>query len=118
VAEAVAEVEAQAEVKSACDGSMSVCCGGDDNSDGAENHPLAWRNHYFDPDVNKMMSAAAQELNADKRKAAYAALMKKVTEEGPFIITFQNSFQHAFRTNVKGYYASVDYDNYRKVTKS
>ncbi len=90
----------------------------DDNSDGAKNHPLAWRNHYFDPDVNKMMSAAAQELNADKRKAAYAALMKKVTDEGPFIITFQNSFQHAFRTNVKGYYASVDYDNYRKVTKS
>jgi peptide/nickel transport system substrate-binding protein len=90
----------------------------DDNSDTAKNHPLAWRNHYFDPDVNKMMAAAAQELNTEKRKAAYAALLKKVTDEGPFIITFQNTFQEAFRTNVKGYYASVDYDNYRTVTKS
>jgi peptide/nickel transport system substrate-binding protein len=90
----------------------------DDNSDGAKTHPLAWRNHYYDPDVNKMMAAAAQELNADKRKAAYAALMKKVTDEGPFIITFQNEWQHALRSNVKGYYASVDYDNYRLVTKS
>jgi peptide/nickel transport system substrate-binding protein len=90
----------------------------DDDSDGAKNHPLAWRNHYYDPEINKMMTAAAQELNADKRKAAYAALMKKHADEGPFIIMFQNSFQEAFRTNVKGYYASVDYDNYRKVTKS
>jgi len=90
----------------------------DDDSDTAKNHPLAWRNHYFDPDVNKMMAAAAQELNADKRKADYAALLKKVTDEGPFIIMFQNAFQEALRSNVKGYYASVDYDNYRKVTKS
>jgi len=90
----------------------------DDDSDGAKNHPLAWRNHYYDPDINKMMAAAAQELNADKRKAAYAALMKKHIDEGPFIIMFQNAFQEAFRTNVKGYYASVDYDNYRTVTKS
>jgi peptide/nickel transport system substrate-binding protein len=90
----------------------------DDDSDTAKTHPLAWRNHYYDPDVNKMMAAAAQELNSEKRKAAYAALMKKVTDEGPFIIMFQNAFQEAFRTNVKGYYASVDYDNYRKVTKS
>jgi peptide/nickel transport system substrate-binding protein len=90
----------------------------DDDSDGAKTHPLAWRNHYYDPDINKMMRDAAQELNADKRKAAYAALMKKHTDEGPFIITFQNAFQEAFRTNVKNYYASVDYDNYRTVTKS
>ena len=41
----------------------------DDNSDGAKTHPLAWRNGYFDPAVNKMMAGAAQELNGDKRKA-------------------------------------------------
>jgi peptide/nickel transport system substrate-binding protein len=90
----------------------------DDDSDGAKTHPLAWRNHYYDPAMNKMMAAAAQELNAEKRKAAYAALMKKHTDEGAFIIMFQNTFQEAFRTDVKGYYASVDYDNYRDVTKS
>lgn len=77
-----------------------------------------WRDEYYDPEINKMTAAAAQELNSDKRKDAYAALMKKLTDEGPFIIMFQNTFQEAFRTNVKGYYASVDYDNYRTVTKS
>jgi peptide/nickel transport system substrate-binding protein len=90
----------------------------DDNSDTAKTHPLAWRNHYYDPDVNKMMAAAAQELDGNKRKADYAALMKKVTDEGPFIIMFQNAFQEAFRNNVKGYYASVDYDNYRTAIKT
>jgi peptide/nickel transport system substrate-binding protein len=90
----------------------------DDNSDTAKTHPLAWRNGYFDPEVNKMMAAAAQELNGDKRKADYTALLKKVTDEGPFIIMFQNTFQEAFRTNLKGYYASVDYDNYRTATKA
>jgi len=90
----------------------------DDDSDTAKNHPLAWRNHYYDPDINKMTRDAAQELNADKRKAAYAALMKKHADEGPFILTFQNSYQEAYRTNVKGYYASVTTDNYRFVTKT
>jgi peptide/nickel transport system substrate-binding protein len=90
----------------------------DDNSDGAKTHPLAWRNGWFDPEVNKMTADAAKELNPDKRKAAYAALLKKVTDDGPFIIMFQNAFQEAFSANVKGYYAAVDYDNYRKVTKS
>lgn len=89
-----------------------------DDSDNAQNHPLAWRNHWVDPEVNKMTLSAAKEVNVDKRKAAYAALLKKVTDDGPYIIMFQNNFQEAFRTNVKGYYASVDYDNYRMVTKS
>jgi len=90
----------------------------DDNSDGAKGHPLLWRNEYYDPELNTMTAAAAKELNVDKRKAAYAALLKKVTDEGPFILMFQNTFQAAFRDNVKGYLSSVDYDNYRKVTKS
>jgi peptide/nickel transport system substrate-binding protein len=90
----------------------------DDNSDGAKAHPLLWRNEYYDPELNSMTAAAAKELNLDERKAAYAALLKKVTDEGPFIIMFQNTFQAAFRDNVKGYLSSVDYDNYRKVTKS
>jgi peptide/nickel transport system substrate-binding protein len=90
----------------------------DDNSDAAKTHPLAWRNEWYDPEVNKMMAAAAQELNAEKRKADYAALLKKVTDEGPFIIMFQNTFQEAFQANVKDYYASVDYDNYRAVSKT
>lgn len=89
-----------------------------DDSDNAQNHPLAWRNHWVDPEVNKMTLSAAKEVNVDKRKAAYAALLKKVTDDGPYIVMFQNNFQEAFRTNVKGYYASVDYDNYRMVTKS
>ena len=29
-----------------------------------------------------------------------------------------NTFQEAFRTNLKGYYASVDYDNYRTASKT
>ena len=55
----------------------------DDNSDDAKSKPLAWRNNWFIPDITKEMLAAAKELDAKKRAEQYAALQKKVTDDGP-----------------------------------
>ena len=67
----------------------------DDNSDTPKIKPLAWRNKWFIPDVTAEMLAAAKEVDAAKRAEQYAALQKKVTDDGPYIFMFQNNHQVA-----------------------
>jgi peptide/nickel transport system substrate-binding protein len=92
----------------------------DDDSDEAKSHPLAWRNHWYVPDVTARMKAAAQEADTAKRKADYEALQKQVTDEGPFILMFQPANQVASRVNVNGYKPGIieDLYFYRTITKS
>jgi peptide/nickel transport system substrate-binding protein len=75
----------------------------DDDSDTPKIKPLAWRNHWYIPELTKETLAAAREIDVEKRKAQYAALQKKVTDEGPFVIMFQNANQVAPRADVKGF---------------
>jgi peptide/nickel transport system substrate-binding protein len=92
----------------------------DDDSDEAKSHPLAWRAHWYIPDITAKMKAAAQEVDTEKRKAAYEALQKQVTDDGPFILMFQPANQVASRVNVQGYKPGIieDLYFYRTITKS
>ena len=92
----------------------------DDDSDGAKSHPLAWRSHWFIPDITAKMKAAAQEVDTANRKADYEALQKQVTDDGPFILMFQPANQVASRANVHGYKPGIieDLYFYRTITKS
>jgi peptide/nickel transport system substrate-binding protein len=92
----------------------------DDDSDEAKSRPLAWRNHWYIPDVTAKMKAAAQQADPDNRKAEYEALQKQVTDEGPFIIMFQPTTQVASRVNVQGYQPGIIEDEFffRTITKS
>ena len=91
-----------------------------DDSDEAKSHPLAWRNHWYIPDITAKMKAAAQQADPDKRKAMYEELQKQVTDEGPFIIMFQPATQVASRVNVQGYKPGIIEDEFffRTITKS
>ena len=92
----------------------------DDDSDEAKSHPLAWRAHWYIPDITAKMKAAAQEADTAKRKADYEALQKQVTDDGPFILMFQPANQVASRVNVSGYKPGIieDLYFYRTITKS
>jgi peptide/nickel transport system substrate-binding protein len=92
----------------------------DDDSDSAKSHPLAWRNHWFIPDITAKMKVAAQEVDTAKRKGEYEALQKQVTDDGPFILMFQPANQVASRANVHGYKPGIieDLYYYRTITKS
>jgi peptide/nickel transport system substrate-binding protein len=92
----------------------------DDDSDEAKSHPLAWRNHWYIPEITAKMKAAAQEADTAKRKAMYEELQKQVTDEGPFIIMFQPATQVASRVNVQGYEPGIIEDEFffRTITKS
>ncbi|MBS0561300.1 MAG: ABC transporter substrate-binding protein, partial [Proteobacteria bacterium] len=91
-----------------------------DNDGDDAPHPLAWRCHYMDPAVNAATMAAVKEVDPEKRKAMYADLQKKVTDEGPYILMFQPANQIARRANVTGYHPGIVEDLYffRTIVKS
>ena len=80
---------------------------------------LAWRNSWFDPEINALTEAAAKELDLVKRKQMYADLQQKVQMNSPFSVMFQHSEQAVLRKNVKGYVSGSNFDLvfYRDITK-
>ena len=74
-----------------------------DNSDKPKSKPLAWRNSWLIPDITKMTDAAVRERDMAKRELMYKDLQKKVMDEGPFIILFQETKQLAERSNIKNF---------------
>jgi peptide/nickel transport system substrate-binding protein len=74
-----------------------------DNSDAPKSKPLAWRNSWDIPEITKMTDAAVRERDEAKREQDYKDLQKKVMDEGPFIIMFQDTQQLATRVNVKNF---------------
>jgi peptide/nickel transport system substrate-binding protein len=90
-----------------------------DNSDNPKSKPLAWRNAWDIPEITKMTDAAVRERDTEKRAAMYKALQRRVLEEGPFIIMFQETKQVAQRAGVKNFIMgpTADVVFYRLVTK-
>jgi peptide/nickel transport system substrate-binding protein len=91
----------------------------DDDSDTPKIKPLAWRTHWLIPDITKQTLAAAKEVDTEKRKKEYEDLQKKVTDDGPFILMFQDANPVAMRSNIKGFKLGLfaDFNYYRTVTK-
>ena len=92
------------------------------NDDDADDKPkpLAWRDHYFDPTSNAMTMAAVKETDPKKRDVLYAELIKRITDQGPYILMFQPLTPVASRKNVNGYKPGIVEDTYffRTITKS
>jgi peptide/nickel transport system substrate-binding protein len=91
----------------------------DDDSDTPKIKPLAWRTHWYVPDVTKDTLAASREPDTAKRVKEYEALQKKVTDDGPFILMFQDKYMVVSRANVKNFKLGVfaDFNYYRVVSK-
>ncbi|MGC9529359.1 MAG: ABC transporter substrate-binding protein [Candidatus Bipolaricaulaceae bacterium] len=63
---------------------------------------LAWRNMYADCDTTFMVEAAAKELDADKRRAMYEEIQRRVLDKGPYIILYYPLNQANARAVVEG----------------
>lgn len=92
-----------------------------DNSDEAKNAGvLAWRTAW-DPgaDVNALTEAAVQEKDADKRKAMYEDLQRRVRDNSAFVLMFQQARQDGMRAGVSGFYSggATDSASYWLVSK-
>ncbi len=90
-----------------------------DNTDGAAQKPLAWRNDWQSTELNAAVLAAASERDEDKRKQDYIDLQKQILDQGPYIIMFQTTSQRADRAGVAGYVQgpSSDVTYYNLTTK-
>ena len=74
-----------------------------DNSDNPATKPLAWRNSWLIPEISELTQVAVEEQDLAKREQDYKDLQKKVMDEGPFIIMFQDIKQMASRASVKNF---------------
>ena len=90
-----------------------------DNSDDASAKPLAWRNSWNPGDMTTEVDKAILERDGEKRAAMYVDLQKKVLENGPFVIMFQETEIAAMRDNVNNLVLGPSFDNnyYRFITK-
>ncbi len=85
-----------------------------DNSDEAKlTGKLAWRNSYFDPELNAMTEAAVLEKDPAKRAEMYREIQRKVQMEGPFVVFAQAIEVIAQRKNVKGMIWGPSFDAHR-----
>jgi peptide/nickel transport system substrate-binding protein len=81
-----------------------------DNSDASKGKPLAWRNSWAIPEITAETAAAAKELDADKRRELYLDLQRKLQQDGPFAVMFQETEQVARRADVKGFFSDPNAD--------
>ncbi len=91
-----------------------------DNSEAAQlTGVLAWRNAWQDEEMNKMVTAAAEEQDRAKREQEYADIQKKLQTEGPYAIMFQQVEQAVKAKDLKGYVSGPTFDliYYRNITK-
>ncbi len=80
---------------------------------------LAWRNAWADEEVNALTKKAAATLDTDERELMYLDLQKRLQDQSPFVVMFQQNEQLAMRSNVKGFVngPSSDLVFYRNTTK-
>ena len=71
-----------------------------DNSDDPATKPLAWRNSWLIPDISRMTAAAVEERDTGKREQMYRDLQRKLLDDSPFVIMFQEVKQTALRAAV------------------
>jgi peptide/nickel transport system substrate-binding protein len=90
-----------------------------DNSDTAKSKPVAWRNSWDIPDIDKLTDAAVQERDAAKREQDYKDLQAKLWDDSAYIFLFQQTQALAERSNVKGFVfgPTADVVFYQLVTK-
>lgn len=80
-----------------------------DNKDDASAKTLAWRNAWDIPELTKETKAAVLERDTAKREQMYIDLQKKLLDDGPFVILFQQTEVAAYRNNVENYKLGVTF---------
>ncbi len=81
-----------------------------DNSDNSAGKPLVWRNSWDIPELSKETVAAAIERDGAKREKMYLDIQKKLQDEGPYAVMFQEMEQIARRANVNGFFSGPNAD--------
>ena len=71
---------------------------------------LCWRNVYYNDETSKLIQAAGQEMDNDKRIGLYQKANKIIQTEGPYAMIYQNMYELAVRSNIREVYAAPTFD--------
>lgn len=95
-------------------------CADPDDSDQSPLRILAWRSHFHDPGLTRMVEEAARERDTARRFALYADMQRAFETRSPFVMLLQNENVAALRAGVEGLTlgALADYTRYDGITKS
>ena len=74
-----------------------------DNADTAKEKPLAWRNAWVTPELNKLAEAAVLERDTAKRKKMYEDMQAEFRKTSPFIMLYQQTEVAGYRSNLDGF---------------
>lgn len=78
-------------------------CANPDDSDKSPMKIIAWRNHFYDPELTKEVAEAAAELDTAKRVALYHKMQQQAWEQSPIAFMLQQNGVAVARTNVKSF---------------
>ena len=95
-------------------------CANPDDSDASKLRILAWRNHFSDPELTKLVEDAAKELDGAKRVAMYQQMQRLSRERAPFIMLLQKVSTAVLAKGVSGFVVGPlpDYTKYSEIKKS
>jgi peptide/nickel transport system substrate-binding protein len=94
-------------------------CANPDDSDNSKLKILAWRCHFFDPELTGMVEAAAVELDSKKRLDMYRKMQEISAQRSPFVFTMQPIATAVMAKGVSGFVMGPVFDDthYAKVKK-
>jgi peptide/nickel transport system substrate-binding protein len=74
-----------------------------DDSDNSKLKIIAWRNHFFNPELTKDVEEAAAELDTEKRIELYHKMQQQAWEVSPIVFTLQQNAVAVARKGVSGF---------------
>jgi peptide/nickel transport system substrate-binding protein len=95
-------------------------CANPDDSNDSKLKILAWRSHYKDEELTKMVDVATHELDSAKRVKQYEDMQRIFRERAPFAMMLQKVASAALGKNVSGFVVGPlpDYTRYAEIAKA
>jgi peptide/nickel transport system substrate-binding protein len=97
---------------------QAFCADPDDGND-SKLKILAWRSHFKDDELTKLVDVAIHELDGEKRVKDYEDMQKIFRERAPFAMMLQKVASAALGKNVSGFVLGPlpDYTQYSEIAK-
>jgi peptide/nickel transport system substrate-binding protein len=94
-------------------------CSDPDDSDKSPLKIVAWRSHFYDPELTKEVEQAAAELDTEKRIELYHKIQQESWDQSPIVFILQQNAVAVARKNVAGFQLGpqsdfIRYGNTRK----
>jgi peptide/nickel transport system substrate-binding protein len=91
-----------------------------DNSDNSPMKIVAWRCHFYDPQLTAEVAAAAAELDTEKRVELYHKMQEQAWDRSPIAFMLQQDNVAVARKNISGFMLGPqsDFIRYNKTQKT